>query len=268
MIKEMTNELDTIISEIEDSFGRGSLMRLGGGRVNREIEVMPTGTSSIDAITGIGGFPRGSIVDIIGPEASGKSALTWDMAKHIQKTRGVVSFITSRNGPDLNRAKAVGINIGDLLVSELDTNEDFVKTASQLVRNKKVDLIILDSFPDVVTSSNIESESEYIAQETEGRKLIYSIRKLAESLHNSMTTVIFKNNERTNIGNHELAPLKIAMKAYSSMRVKLRTVGNIIRGEEVVGRKVRAKIIKNKFAPPFREAEFNVYDEKCISMYN
>ena len=262
MIKEMTSELDSIISEIEDSFGRGSLMRLGGNRVNREIQTMSTGISSVDGITGIGGFPRGSIVEIIGPEASGKIALTWYMARHIQKMGGVVSFITSRNGLDLSLAKAVGLDIGDLLVSALDTKEDFVKTASQLVKNKKIDLIILDSFPDAVSSSNIESEAEYMAQEAEGRKLIYSIRKLAESVRNSMTTIIFKNNEGINIGNHEFAPLKIAMKAYSSMRIKLRTVDNIRKGEDIVGRKIRAKIIKNKYAPPFREAEFILYNEK------
>jgi len=268
VIKEMTNELDTIISEIEKDFGKGTLMRLGGSRVNREIEVMPTGISSIDGITDIGGFPRGRIVELIGPEASGKTALTWYMAKHVQKMGGVVSFITSRNGPDLDWAKAAGLNAADLLVFQLHTKEDFAKTVSQLVKNKKVDLIILDTFPDIVSSNNIESESEYIAYEAEGRKLIYSIRKLAESLQNSMTTVIFKNCEKTNIDNHEFTPLKTAMKAYSSMRIKLRTIDNIRKGEEIVGRKIRAKIIKNKYAPPFREAEFSIYNEECISMYN
>jgi len=268
VIKEMANELDTIISEIEKGFGKGTLIRLGSVRVNREIEVMPTGISSIDGITGIGGLPRGRIVELIGPEASGKTALTWNMAKQTQKMGGVVSFITSRNSFDLHWAKASGINTTGLLITQLDTKEDFAKTVSQLVRNKKVDLIILDSFPDVVSSNNIESESEYIVQEAEGRKLIYSIRKLAESVLNSMTTVIFKNKERINIGNHESAPLKIAMKAYSSMRIKLRTVANIRKGEEIVGRKIRARTIKNKFATPFREAEFSIYNERCISMYN
>jgi len=116
VIKEMTNELDKIISEIEKNFGKGSLMRLGGGRVNREIEIMPTGISSIDGITGIGGLPRGRIVEIVGPEASGKTALTWNLAKQIQKMGGVVSFITSRDGFNLNGAKAAGINAADPLV--------------------------------------------------------------------------------------------------------------------------------------------------------
>jgi recombination protein RecA len=261
MTDDRSRAVDLAIGQIEKQFGRGAIMRMGDQK-NLEIEAIPTGSLSLDLALGIGGIPRGRITELFGPESSGKSTLCQHIIAEAQRLGGLAAYIDVEHALDPSFARAIGVNVDDLLVSQPDTGEQALEIAEALVRSNAVDVVVVDSVAALVPRAEIEGDMGDSLPGLQARLMSQALRKLTGTISKSHTAVIFVNQLREKIGvvfgNPETTPGGRALKFYSSVRIDIRRIESLKQGQNVVGNRVRTRVVKNKVAAPFRQAEFDL----------
>jgi recombination protein RecA len=261
MTDDRARAVDLAIGQIEKQFGRGAIMRMGDQK-NLEIEAIPTGSLALDLALGIGGVPRGRITELYGPESSGKSTLCQHIIAEAQRLGGLAAYIDVEHALDPSFARAIGVNVDDLLVSQPDTGEQALEIAEALVRSNAVDVVVVDSVAALVPRAEIEGDMGDSLPGLQARLMSQALRKLTGTISKTRTAVIFVNQLREKIGivfgNPETTPGGRALKFYSSVRIDIRRIESLKQGQQVVGNRVRTRVVKNKVAAPFRQAEFDL----------